>query len=109
MGNDAQVRLDRAERREADAWLHQRLTDGPGSRDSRDAVMIEALADSEAALLDELVKTRAARDTYRLIAVQAIHALCDRTQELDRLRAQHHRLRDEYRAYRAATLTAEAA
>lgn len=62
------------------------------SADYRDDV-IAALADSEAALLVE-------RDAYRLVAVQAIHALCDRRQQLDRLREQHHRLLDERRVAR---------
>ena len=69
------------------------------SRDYRDAV-IEALADSEDALLRRIVELMIERDTYRLIAVQAVHALCDRRQQRDRLREQHHCLLDERRLAR---------
>lgn len=73
------------------------------SRDYRDAV-IETFADTEAALLERVVELTIERDAYRLIAVQAVHALCDRRQQLDRLRAQHHRLQADYRGARTTTM-----
>ncbi|MBI2187321.1 MAG: hypothetical protein HYU37_09430 [Acidobacteria bacterium] len=69
----------------------------------RDAV-IEALADSEAALREGVVELTVERDAYRLVAVQALHRLHDMAQQLDRLREQHRRLGDEYRALREQTV-----
>lgn len=73
------------------------------SRDCRDAV-IEALADSEDALLQRVVELMIERDTYRLIAVQAIHRLHDQHVENERLREQNRSLRDELRRYTTAAV-----
>lgn len=77
------------------------------TRDNRDLV-IEQLADSEAELLERVAQFEADRDSYRLLAQQAIHMLHDLTQQRDRLRASHHRLLDEYRRLRAQIMRADA-
>lgn len=76
--------------------------------DSHDLV-IDMLADSEAALMDGLVDLVIERDAYRLVAQQAIHALHDLARERDRLRAAHDRLIDEYRTLRARIVQREIA
>src|SRR5712691_2931816 len=50
-------------------------------------------------------EARADRDTYHLLAAEAIHALHEQHVELARLRARHGRLAEEYRALRASTCT----
>jgi hypothetical protein len=64
--------------------------------DYRDFV-IEALADSEAALRDQLIDLTIERDSYRGLSRAAVHQLYDLATRLDRLREQHHRLLDEHR------------
>jgi hypothetical protein len=64
--------------------------------DYRDLV-IETLADSEAALLDCIVDLTVERDSYRLLAQQAIHALHDREIEMRRLRESLRLLREDRR------------
>lgn len=73
------------------------------SADYRD-LAIEMLADSEAELLDRGVDLMIERDPYRTLARTAIHELHALTVKRDRLRAQHHRLLDEYRTLRAQTM-----
>ena len=79
-----------------------------GRRDHRD-IVIEDLADSEAALIDRIVDleldNRALRETLHA-AVDGLHHI---TGERDRLWAQHHRLIDEYRALRVQMLREVAA
>jgi hypothetical protein len=69
------------------------------ARDYRDDV-IEALAQSEAELLERIVDLTTERDSYRLVAVQGIHVLHELQAELERVRRQHERLSEEYRAFR---------
>ncbi len=71
--------------------------------DARD-MALEALADSEAALVEQIGELRADRDAYRAVAQQAIHALHALTVECHRLRARHSRLIDEYRYLRTQTI-----
>jgi hypothetical protein len=70
-------------------------------RDDRDLV-IEALADSEAALVDRIVDLTCERDSYRLLAQQLLGALHVVTLERDVLRDQRvldrRRDRDQQRA-----------
>lgn len=73
--------------------------------DYRDLVIAE-LAENEAALQERVVSLTADVDAYRLMAQRAIHALAEVTNEYERLRTQHHRLAEEYRYYRTATIGA---
>jgi hypothetical protein len=57
--------------------------------------------------LIDLDQAHAERDSYRLLAEQALHRLAEQQIELDRLRDHHHRLVLEYRAFRAATIREE--
>jgi hypothetical protein len=66
------------------------------ARDYRDLV-IEELADSEAALLDQIVDLVRERDAYRLLAQQAIHALHDGELQTRRLRESLRLMREERR------------
>lgn len=68
------------------------------TRDYRDNV-IETLADSEHALAETSAGLREALSV-------ALDMLREREGELTRLREQHHRLIDEYRTYRATTISA---
>jgi hypothetical protein len=70
------------------------------TRDCRDIVITD-LADAEAALLECLAWITADRNAFRVLAQQAIHQLHHEAQQLRKLRAQHHRLLDEYRHLRA--------
>lgn len=63
-------------------------------------LVIETLADSEAELIERVRELCAERDRYRELAHAAIDVLHDVTRQRDRLRAQNHRLLDEYRALR---------
>jgi hypothetical protein len=65
-------------------------------------LVIRALADSEGELLDQIVALTSARDAYRLLAQQAIHALHAVQVRERRLHDQLTRLRDAYRATRRA-------
>ena len=67
------------------------------TRDHRDLV-IEHLVDSEAALLDQIVALTAERDAFRALAQEALHYIRN-------LHAAHQRLRAEFRACRAATIS----
>lgn len=64
--------------------------------------VIETLADSEASLLDQVVELTIERDSYKLLARQAVHLLHARHIETERLRVSYHRLLDERRATREA-------
>ena len=72
-------------------------------QDYKDLV-IEMLADSEAELCERNASVEADRDTYRMLAQEAIHALHHQTITLDRLRASHQRLIDDYRRLREQVL-----
>lgn len=79
-------------------------------RDYRDDV-IEALADSEAALwcqvqalAERAVNAETDRDAYRLVAVQWSHYAHREHGEHQRLLARYERLRDEYRSLRESVL-----
>jgi hypothetical protein len=61
----------------------------------------EALADENAALRDELLETRADRDSYRELALTALHALHTLTRERDQLCERLYRLVAEVRKLRA--------
>jgi hypothetical protein len=82
------------------------VAEKPFVRHSSDAAcrvaedVLEALADSEAALVERLASVEADRDIYRLLAQEGLHALHHQTVTLDRLRMAHYRLLDEYRALR---------
>lgn len=79
------------------------------TRDYRDLV-IEMATDAEVLLVESLVRLKADRDAYRMLAQQAVQALHDRTRDLEALREQHHRLVDEYRHLRGQVMRqAEAA
>ena len=67
--------------------------------DYRDLVITE-LADHEAALVEHVLTLSIDRDSYRLLAQQAIHQLHELTRQLDRTREEQARLRAEYRALR---------
>lgn len=67
--------------------------------------VIEDFAASEAELIERSVDLTTERDAYRLLAITAIHRLHDQHVELTRLREQHTRVIEEYRQYRAATIT----
>lgn len=76
--------------------------------DARDT-LVQTLADNEAELLEQVVELTIARDSYQLLAQAAVHLLHARHVELSHLREQHHRLQDEYRELRAATMRRDAA
>lgn len=69
--------------------------------DYRDMV-IETLADAEVDALDSA-------GTWREIARAAIGKLHEQRVEIERLREQHYRVLDQYRALRARTASEEAA
>jgi predicted nuclease with TOPRIM domain len=71
--------------------------------DYRDLV-IEMLADAEAALLEHVASLEADVATYRELTCAAFDALQRLTHQHDRLREQHQRLLDEYRSFRERTL-----
>lgn len=64
------------------------------------------LAASEAELVERIAVLTLERDAYRDLAQLAVHKLHGGQEELRRLREQHHRLIDEYRALRAELLQA---
>jgi hypothetical protein len=64
-------------------------------------MVLDMLADGEAAAWERILELEAERDSYRELARQAIHALRDLTVERDRIRAAYHRLLDECRHARA--------
>jgi hypothetical protein len=68
--------------------------------DYRD-LAIEALALSEAELLDQIVELTIERNTYRQITQQAFHALREKTLETDRLRARIDALIEDQRHLKA--------
>jgi hypothetical protein len=68
------------------------------------AAVCEMLALSEAELRDQIVRSEAKARIYRELAQAGIHQLHDLRLEHDRLREQHHRLIDEYRALRVQLL-----
>ena len=83
-------------------------------RDYRD-VVIETLAESEAALLDQIatladraVHAEADREAYRLIAVQAIHHICGLRAESDSTTERYHRSLEDARGLRVRLLQADA-
>jgi hypothetical protein len=78
------------------------------SVDHRDAV-IEVLAEDEASLRERVASLTADVAVYRELAQAGMSALHDLTVERDRLREQHHRLIDEFRALRAHTMRTAAA
>ncbi len=55
-------------------------------------------------LARELADLRGERDSYRLVAREAIHSLHGLTAERDRLRERYHALQDEYRQHRARVM-----
>jgi hypothetical protein len=63
-------------------------------------MVIELLADGEAAAWERVAEVEAQRNSYRELARQAIHELRNLTVERDRFRAAHHRLLNEYRHLR---------
>lgn len=72
--------------------------------DHRDGV-IEALADCEAALFERIVELTLDRDSWRLVAQQAIHHIAALTREnemIDRRRHIYRRHADEVQAREAA-------
>ena len=70
-------------------------------------LVIEALAQSEAALFVELLETRAERDAHALVARCAVHALHDRWVAQQRVEARLRRVLDENRRLRASMLRGE--
>jgi enoyl reductase-like protein len=91
------------ERPEAGTYFRERLTDGPVSRDARDAV-IEAFADGENALLTRVAEMTTERDAYRLVALEAVARLHEQHIELTRLRTRLKALRDELRRHTTAAV-----
>jgi hypothetical protein len=73
-------------------------------RDARDAV-IEALADSEAELLERIGLLQVDVAAFSDLSRAAVHALHALTLDNDRLRAAHHRLIEAYRRLRARTMS----
>ena len=69
-----------------------------GRRDEVADLVISALAQSEAELLERVHVISADRDLYREMAQQAIHALHDMTIDRDRLRTRYHTVLEERRA-----------
>ena len=67
-------------------------------------LVIETLADDEAALLERLASLENDIRIYRELAQQALHELHHLTRRHDRLREQHARLLDEFRFLRAQTM-----
>lgn len=65
---------------------------------------IEALADEQIGLEDQIVHLTADRDAYRELAQRAIERVHSLTATVNRLREQHQRLVDEYRALRERTM-----
>jgi phosphohistidine phosphatase SixA len=63
--------------------------------------VIQELAAAEAALIEQLASVEADRDVYRMLAQEGIHALYHQARTLERLRASHDRLLNEFRALRA--------
>ncbi len=61
-------------------------------------LLVEALAHSEAILVERVADLTDERDSYRLLAQQALHALHELTVELDRFRTRVSRLLKELRA-----------
>ncbi len=68
------------------------------ARDYRDLV-IEDLADSEAALLDQIVDLVRERDAYRVCFQQSVHALHGYEVQVRRLRESQRLLREELRRH----------
>lgn len=75
---------------------------------------VNALAVPLVGVLQELRATQAERDEarearegFRMLSQQALHKIAELQGDIDRLREQHHRLKEEYRAYRAATIGSE--
>ena len=66
--------------------------------------MIEALAHSEAFLRERVVELESERDSYQLVAKQAIHALRDLMVRHGRQQDRYHRLVDDYRAFRECVM-----
>lgn len=79
----------------------ERPARGAMTRDYRELV-IEMLADSEAALIERVVGLTIERDSHRLLAQHAIHFLHTQHVELKRLREQHSHLLHAYRQERRA-------
>jgi hypothetical protein len=52
-------------------------------------------------------KAIAERDSYRLLAQQAIHRLADQQVEIDRIKRHYDHLLDEYRVFRARVIGSE--
>lgn len=69
------------------------------SRDYRDDVIAQ-LAHDESARLERIVDLTIERDSWQLVAQQAIHYIAELTQQLGHVRATYRRLRDERRAER---------
>lgn len=76
--------------------------------DHRDLV-IEALARSEAELLERLAHLESLCESYRALSVTALGALHDLTLTCAGLRAQRRQLKDDYRALRTRLLQDHAA
>ena len=72
------------------------------TRDHRDLV-IEALADSEAALLGRLEELETERAAYRVVAQESLHALHRLTVKYDRVTARLRAIVDELRELRGGT------
>jgi len=73
------------------------------TRDFRD-LALEQLADDERLLREQLAHVDSERDAYRALALEALLALSTLTTQLDRIREQHWRLRDEYATLRRQLL-----
>jgi hypothetical protein len=62
------------------------------------AMVIEALADSEAALLDQVVTLTIQRDSYRALSQQSLHVLHVVTRDRDRIQDLYYALLNALRA-----------
>jgi hypothetical protein len=73
-------------------------------RHESDDLEILALADENHYLRERVTSLEDDNASYRELTCAAFDALHDLTRDHDRLRAQHHHLRDEYRALRERIL-----
>ncbi|MGE3512698.1 MAG: hypothetical protein AB7N65_27875 [Vicinamibacterales bacterium] len=78
------------------------------SEDYRD-LALQMFAEGEIDLLQRLALVQSERDTYRLMAQEALHKIHDLSSDRERERQERFRLIDENRRLRAAILLREAA
>src|SRR5579864_9171641 len=99
-----------AHRIDVDAGHSAREADGVNAASARVADgVIEHLALSEAELAESNASLAEDVQSYRELAVEAIHALADLRLKHQRLQDNHYRLIDEYRELRAAVMRADGA